>query len=231
MAGRTANGASLVQSAMDAVRAHMRDNDLKVGDKLPGEGQFAVALGVSRAVIREAFGALGALKQIDVGNGRVARVAAIDGSVIATSLDHAVATAQISPSHIWEVRRTLESRAAGLAARNRTDAEARSILGLAAAMRNASGGLDDLTRLDITFHQAVAQATHNPLLHQIVRSFAPIMATAVPAAWRTRTAVADRELMLDRHHGVARAIAERDEAAALKAMGEHFDEAVGNLLQ
>lgn len=231
MAGRTAKGASLVQSAVDAVRAHMRDNDLKVGDNLPGEGHFAASLGVSRAVIREAFGALAALKQIDVGNGRVARVGAIDGSVMASSLDHAIATAQVSPGQIWEVRRTLETRAAELAARNRTDAEAVAIVDLAAAMPGAAERLDELTRLDIAFHQAVAQATHNPLLLQIVRSFAPIMAIAVPAAWQTRTAVAGKETMLDRHGALARAIAARDEAEALRSMNAHFDDAVGNLLQ
>ena len=74
---------------------------------------------------------------IDVGNGRRARVAAIDGSVMATSLDHAVATAQISMVQIWDVRRTLELRTAELAAIERSDDEARTIVALAEAMEAA----------------------------------------------------------------------------------------------
>lgn len=62
------DGGSLVNRAIQAVRDHIRDNDLKVGDKLPGEGSFAADLGVSRAVMREAFGALAALGLIDVAN-------------------------------------------------------------------------------------------------------------------------------------------------------------------
>src|SRR3546814_3210097 len=71
---------SLVDRAVDAVRDYIRIHDLKVGDTLPGEGSFATELGVSRPVMREAFGALTALRLVDVGNGRKPRVAAIDGS-------------------------------------------------------------------------------------------------------------------------------------------------------
>ena len=49
-------GGSLVHHAVEAIRTYIRDHDLKVGDTLPGEGHFATALGVSRAVMREAFG-------------------------------------------------------------------------------------------------------------------------------------------------------------------------------
>ncbi|WP_066805638.1 FadR/GntR family transcriptional regulator [Sphingomonas asaccharolytica] len=102
----------MVDLAVRHVRDHIRENDLKVGDTLPGEGAFAEQLGVSRAVMHEAFSTLAALHQIDVGNGRKARVAAIDGSALSTSLDHAVATAQVTVNEIWDVRRTLELRTA-----------------------------------------------------------------------------------------------------------------------
>ena len=130
-AAQLEEGGSLVDLAVRRVRDHIRESDLKVGDTLPGEGQFAAELGVSRAVMREAFGALAALRLIDVGNGRRARVGAIDGSVMGTSLDHAVATAQISVAEVWDVRRTLELRTAYLAARHRSDADAHLILAAA----------------------------------------------------------------------------------------------------
>jgi GntR family transcriptional repressor for pyruvate dehydrogenase complex len=103
-ATRLDESGSLVDFAVRRIRDHIRDHDLKVGDTLPGEGQFAIELGVSRAVMREAFGALAALRLLDVGNGRRARVGAIDGSVMGTSLDHAVSTAQVSVAEVWDVR-------------------------------------------------------------------------------------------------------------------------------
>ena len=107
---------TLVRVAIDAVNQHIRDEGLRVGDTLPGEGFFAERLGVSRAVMREAYGALAALRLIDVGNGRKPRVGALDGSVIATSLDHAISTAQIRVGDVWDVRRTIELRTAALGA-------------------------------------------------------------------------------------------------------------------
>lgn len=226
----SAMGGSLVQQAMNAVTGHIRVSGLRVGDTLPGEAHFAETMGVSRAVMREAFGALAALKLIDVGNGRKPRVAALDGSVIAVSLDHAVSTAQITVPEIWDVRRTLEVRTAALAAEARTDAEAEEILALAEAMANSTD-LAQTTEYDVRFHAVIAQACHNALFLQIVSSFAPLMAVAVPAAWETRTASSRREVMIERHRAVARAIADRDPVAAARAMDDHFDASVGDLLK
>lgn len=224
-------GKSLVQQAVDAVRVYISSHDLKVGDTLPGEGHFAGELGVSRAVMREAFGALAALKLIDVANGRRARVGAIDGSVMGASLDHAVATSQVSIAEIWDVRRTLEVRTAMLAAENRTDAEAAAIMRFAEEMAEAGEDMARMTAADVGFHQAIAQASHNALFLQIVRSFASMMHFAVPAAWRTRTTDNQRFTVLARHRSLAQAILDRDAEAAGEAMTGHFDRAIDQLLR
>lgn len=221
---------SLVQRAVDAVNAHIVENRLHVGDTLPGEGHFAGALGVSRAVMREAFGALAALKMIDVGNGRRPRVAAIDGSVMAAAISHGVTTDQISIAEVWDVRRTLEGRTTALAAVRRSEAQAETIVTLAEAMAAETDRLPEITRHDIAFHQTIAEASGNALFVQIVRSFAPLMKVAVPAAWETRIAVEQRDLVIARHRAIARAIAERDSAAAAAAMHAHFDESIGAIL-
>jgi DNA-binding FadR family transcriptional regulator len=223
-------GGSLVHQAMAAVADHIRAQGLRVGDVLPGENHFATELGVSRAVMREAFGALAALNKIEVVNGRKPRVAAIDGSVLAAALDHAVATAQVTVPQIWEVRRTLELRTAVLAAQNRTDAEAEQLLEIAEAMARDSDQLEVMTAHDIAFHQAIARASHNELFSQIVSAFGPLMEVAVPAAWGTRETPAQRRVMLDRHCDIARAIADGDPAAAGAAMDGHFDVSIGDYL-
>jgi GntR family transcriptional repressor for pyruvate dehydrogenase complex len=226
----TEPGGSLVRRAMDAVSAHIAHHRLHVGDTLPGEAHFASSLGVSRAVMREAFGALAALKLLDVGNGRRARVGAMDGSVMATSLTHAISTDQVSVAEIWDVRRTLEQRTAALAAANRTDEEAARIIALAEAMASETSDLPQITRHDIEFHETIARAGRNALFLQIVQSFGPLMQIAVPAAWRTRTAMEQRQIMIDRHRAIAAAIAARDEAGASAAMEAHFDVAIGSVL-
>jgi DNA-binding FadR family transcriptional regulator len=230
-ARRNGEGGSLVTRAIDAVTRHIRGNGLRVGDTLPGEAYFAEELGVSRAVMREAFGALAALRLIDVGNGRKPRVGAVDGSVFAASLDHAISTAQITVPEVWDVRRTIEVRTAALAASQRTEAEADEIL---AHVDDMERHIDDravLTVHDIAFHEAIARASHNTLFIQIVSSFAPLMQVAVPTAWSTRMAEGDRALMIERHRSVARAIKAKDGKAAAAAMSAHFDDSIGDLLK
>lgn len=224
------DGGSLVHKAVQAIRAHIRDHELKVGDPMPSEGSFAADLGVSRAVMREAFGALAALNLIDVANGRRARVGAIDGTVIGASLDHAVATHQISVAEIWDVRRTVETRIVVLAAERRSDDEAERIIALAEAMRDAADDMSQITRIDIEFHETIAKAARNGLFNQIVRSFAPLMEVAVPKAWETRTTSEQRAAIIDRHRAIAHAIMEKNSTEAARAMESHFDASVGELL-
>ena len=230
MASRMSDGGSLVHQAVQAVRDHIKNNDLKVGDTLPGEGHFAGALGVSRAVMREAFGALAALRLIDVGNGRRARVGAIDGSVMATSLDHAIATAQVSIREVWDVRRTLELRTAELAATHRSEAEAAEIVRLADGIAHAGDDMLLRTHHDLAFHAAIARASHNHLFLQIVRAFAPMMEVAIPAAWQTRKAEIERERIAQLHQMLAQAIAKKDPDGARAAMDAHFDASIRDQL-
>jgi GntR family transcriptional regulator, transcriptional repressor for pyruvate dehydrogenase complex len=221
---------SLVERAMDMVRDHIRNHDLKVGDTLPGEGSFAAQMGVSRPVIREAFGALAALRLVDVGNGRRPRVGAIDGSAMAASMGHAVNTAQVSLADVWDVRRTLELRTAELAALHRSDEQARAI---SAAAHRLTAEDDEAARTaaDTEFHQTIAAASGNPLYYQIVCSFEELMARAVPRAWQERALPEERAESLTLHHEVAAAIAAREPARARIAMERHFANSVGERLR
>lgn len=224
-------GKSLVAQAVDAIKAYIREKSLRVGDALPGEAYFAEQLGVSRAVMREAFGGLAALKLIDVANGRRAKVGALDGSVIAASLDHALSTEQINVADIWDVRRTIEMRTAALAARNATSLQAARIVALAEAMAEDDQPHDQTTEEDIEFHLAIAEASGNALFNQIVMSFVPLMRVAVPRAWQTRRTDDEKTDILARHKRLAWAIANRDADEAEQAMAAHFDEAIGELLR
>jgi DNA-binding FadR family transcriptional regulator len=231
MATTPDSGGSLVSRAMEAVKLHIRESGMRVGDTLPGEGFFAEKLGVSRAVMREAFGGLAALRLIDVANGRRAKVGALDGSVMAESLNHALSTSQIKVADVWDVRRTIEMRTAALAARNATPAQAARIVALAEAMGQDDQPHNETTDDDIEFHLAIAEASGNALFNQIVVSFVPLMRIAVPRAWGTRHTEEEKSDILARHKRLAWAIANRDSDEAERCMGQHFDEAIGALLR
>ena len=145
---------------------------------------------------------------------------------MATSLNHAISTDQISVADVWDVRRTLEVRTAV----HRTDAEAARISDLAELMASETD-LPAITGHDIEFHARIAEAGRNALFVQIVTSFAPLMEVAVPAAWQTRSGEEERQSAFDRHRAIAVAIAARDPQTARQAMEAHFDASIRVVLR
>ena len=215
--------ASGINSAIaHAVVNHIRDKGLRVGDTLPSELEFAEAAGVSRTLVRETFGALAALRLIDIGSGRRARVGAVDGSMMAMTLSHAVGTEQVSVPQIWDVRRALEQRTVALAAMQRSDAEAAEIMGHAQAMRRAGDDLDAQVSHDIAFHRAIARASRNPIFELMIAAFGDVMRETCPIGWRSRRTDAERHSVFDLHDAIGQAILDRDPAAAEQAMAQHF---------
>lgn len=221
---------SLVDQVISSLKARIRASGLGPGDALPSESAFALELGVSRAVVREAFRSMAALKLIDVGNGRRARVSKIDPSVLAIVLDHAVQTDQISIQQIYDVRRTIELRTVALAAMRRTDREAAEIVALAAAMRADLADLRSVMEHDIAFHEAIARASRNPMFNLIVGSFHVVTRETWHIGWKSRTSDADRMASIVCHEAIARAIHERDHDSAQTLMAEHFDHSVKALV-
>jgi DNA-binding FadR family transcriptional regulator len=220
----------LVEQVMTAIKERMRAERLGRGDPLPSENALALEFGVSRAVVREAFRSLAALRLIDIGSGRRARVSAIDPNVLGLVLDHAVHTNQITIQQIYDVRRTIELRTVALAALRRTDEEAAAIEGLAEAMARDFETPDRVMEHDIAFHEAIARASRNPLFALVVGSFHIVTRQTWRIGWTSRPNDAERMASVSCHGSIARAIKERDPRVAGAAMADHFDLSVKWLL-
>ena len=189
----------LVDHALQAINDHIHQHKLVAGDPMPSEGAFAEKLGVSRPVIREAFRSLAALKLIDVGEGRRARVSDIDASVLGLMLDHAVHTDQINILQIYDVRRTIEMRTVALAAVRRTEEEAEEIAAHAAAMRAHFFDPPVIMAHDIAFHETIGRASRNPLFSLIVTSFSIVTRQTWSIGWVSRPTDAVRMESVETH--------------------------------
>ena len=222
--------ASLVDRVMAEVTGYIRANGLEPGAILPSEATFAAKVGASRSVAREAFRGLAALRLIDVGNGRRARVAPVDESVVSLMMDHAVHTKQITVQQILDVRRTIELRTVALAALRRTDAEAAAIGELAAEMSRGFDRPAEVMEFDIEFHEAIARASRNPLFALLVGSFRVVTRQTWATGWASRPTDAARRENVEGHAVIASAIQARNVAGAEKAMADHFDLTVKALL-
>jgi GntR family transcriptional regulator, transcriptional repressor for pyruvate dehydrogenase complex len=225
-----AQPASLVDRVMCEIRRHIRDNGLAVGATLPSEAEFATRLGVSRAVAREGFRGLAALKLIDVGNGRRARVAAADESVTSLLIEHAVHTKQVNIQQILDVRRSIELRTVVLAALRRTEREAADITAVAADMLRHFDKPARVMELDMQFHESIARASRNPLFALLVGSFRVVTHETWAIGWASRPNDAARRESVGGHSVIAATIQDRNPQGAEKAMADHFDLTIKALL-
>ncbi len=221
---------SLVSRAMKAVSDHIRDEQLKLGFPIPSEAAFALKVGVSRAVVREAFRSLAAVGVIEIGNGRRARVGGVDETVLPIILNHAVLTDQVSIQQIYDVRRTVEMRTVTLAALRRTNDESVEISGLAAAMDRDFDTPAVVKEHDIAFHEAISRASKNPLFSLLVSSFRVVTQQTWHIAWHSRPSDVERRDSMACHMKIADAIARQDTKDAAAYMAEHFDNSVKALL-
>ncbi len=224
---------SLVEQTMLGIRKLIQDNGLKPGDVIPAEAAISSEFGVSRTVAREAMRGLAALRIIEVGNGRRARVAGPTAEALSAIIDHIVHTEQVSVVQIQEARRTIEMRAVSLAALHRSEADARELLtvieGMYAAVK--AGKSARVMELDILFHEIIARASGNPLYSIFVDSFRVITRQTWDIGWRAR---GNYEAWLDNigcHERVAQAVVAKDPEAAENAMSEHFDSSIMVLLR
>lgn len=231
------NGEGLVDRTISDIREYIRNQSLQPGDVLPSESALAEQLGVSRAVTREAFRALTALRILETGNGRRARVGAPDATPLSMMVDHTVYTRQLSIQQVLDVRRTLEVRTASLAALRRSDEDANLLQSIVAEMfacleqSENSEESEKLMELDIQFHEVIAKASGNSLYSIMVNSFRVITRQTWNIGWRSRGTYENREENIRCHERIATAIAVQDPSRAEAAMIEHFDSAMNVLLR
>ena len=149
----------VVRYLIDYTRRHQ----LACGAEIPSEGQVSLALGVSRSVVREAYRALKSAGFLDIGNGRSPRVGRLSSDGFAQFLLHALHTDQATPDQVLELRRSIEVRAAELAAAHRTEEDVQALGRAAEVMRTALQSRRVFTNADVRFHQILGRATGNPL--------------------------------------------------------------------
>lgn len=193
------------------------------GSLLPSEDELRVKFGVGRLAVREALLALERLGITHFVPGIGIQVVVPTPNQIVDKLDlgvlHYLTHTEGSHAQLREVRRTLETSLAALAAERATEVD---LARIDRALAEGDASIDDRTRYlaaDREFHHAVAAAAHNPIfaaLQAAVRRWIeayPSTQVHVPGS--------DARSHAD-HRRVALAIRARDPGGASQAMSEHL---------
>ncbi len=126
-----------------------------------------------------------------------------------------------------EVRRALEAEAAGLAAQRRQPQDLerlqQAVLELDRAVRSGGDGVEE----DLKFHQAIADAAHNPFLIGTLDYLAQFMRGAIGVTRANEARRADFAAQVrEEHAAVLQAIESRDVGQARAAASSHMDNAI-----
>ena len=214
----------LVDEIVEGLMSGIRDGQLKPGEKLPTEAEIMARFDVSRTVVREALSKLQASGLVETrhGIGTFVLPPADKTNFKIAAGDFATLADVIS---VLELRISLETEAAGLAAQRRTDDNLQAMARALQAFQDAIGTDSDGVPPDFQFHMEVARATGN-------QHFADLMdylGTMIIPRTRLDTpqsAPEGRLSYLQRVHGehesIYNAIRQQDTEAARAAMRTHL---------
>ena len=214
----------LVQVIADDLARNIRDGLIRPGDKLPSESEIMARFDVSRTVVREALSHLQASKLVETRHGIGTFALALPDSSNFKIAEEDFSTVADVIS-VLELRISLETEAAGLAAQRRTDANLATLEAALSAFSDSIQQDSDAVPSDFEFHMEVARATGN-------RHFADLMTylgTMIIPRARVNTPNSAPEGRLSylqkvhsEHESIFNAIRSQDSDAARAAMRTHL---------
>jgi DNA-binding FadR family transcriptional regulator len=216
-------GRGLAHSLVDDFGVRIRDGVLRPGDKLPTESEIMQAFGVSRTVVREALSKLQASGLVETHHGvgtfvlqqRAGGVFRLEAGDIATSVDVLA---------VLELRISLETESAGLAATRRTEEQLQAMRQALDDFESNVAEAGDTVAPDFRFHLQIAQSTGNPYFADIMSHLGT---TIIPRTRINALRTLDRSgAYLSRvnreHEEIYAAIARGDAESARAAMRIHL---------
>ena len=201
--------------------------ELKPGDRLPTEKALGEAFGVSRAVVREAIARLKADGLIETRQGSGAFVVEAPKTINLRFWQGAGLELE-ELRDIFELRAMVEGAVAELAAQRRDARDLKTMAEHLQAMDDAMTAGRDGTEADDNFHIAMARATHNAYVSQLVEFLGRHFSDSRKLSWQgTRSELAHPHEAQTEHRALFDAISRGNAEAARHCAQEHLRGAAG----
>lgn len=212
------------------LRMLIEQQNMQVGDRLPAERKLCEQLGVSRSSLREAIQQLISmgvlLSKMGAGTFLQQLPNAWSQDQIVQPLSHLIDQDPAYRFDVQEARTILEGGTAWYAAKRATPEDLKNIRECydQIASFQALGDDDQAAKADTRFHLAIAEASHNLVLIQMMRSLFDLLQFNVALGRRKVYSESHRfDQLHDQHFQVMAAIERRDPEAAQKAVCGHIE--------
>ncbi len=214
---------NLAQGLVESISSSIKAGTIKVGEKLPPESAIMKMHGVSRTVVREAISYLQANGLVQTRHGIGTFVLESAPANLGKLCDTVVTMRDVLS--ILELRMSLETEAAWLAASRRTEAQITEMAVVLANMQRSPVQENGSVDADVQFHLLIAQATENRYFIEI---FSQLGTAIIPRARINTVNLVkdDPAIYLERvnreHDDIFNAILRKEPEAARAAMRTHL---------
>lgn len=207
------------------VRHMIVQNQMQPGDRLPTEAELSHSFGVSRSTLREAMKILRAENVVVIRQGSGTFVSDWTGvgedplGLHFTDQEHLI-------DNLFEARLLIDPQIAMLAVQRATPQNIRDLKEIIDRMQETPINDENAAKLDIQFHTAVAECTHNDVLIRVI----PIINESIVRSHRETSSDAESYRRSKRsHRGIYEAIVNGDILTAKYMAERHVWETLSDV--
>ncbi|MEC1377031.1 MULTISPECIES: FadR/GntR family transcriptional regulator [Heyndrickxia] len=222
----------IYEQVADELVEMIREGNLKPGEKLDSVQQLAENFSVGRSAIREALTSLRAMGLIELRQGEGTYVKKFEPNDISYSIVQALLMNKEDIIHLLEVRKILETGIVVAAAEKHNEEDLDKMKIALKEMKKATVNEELGEQADLAFHLAIVNATHNPLLINLMSHVSELMVQAMEETRRIwlYSRVSTLEILYEQHSRILEGIESRNKEQARNAMLDHL-ESVENMLK
>ncbi|WP_432356993.1 FadR/GntR family transcriptional regulator [Sporosarcina sp. UB5] len=221
----------IYEEVADSLIEMIKNKQLNPGDKLDSVEKLANHFGVGRSAIREALSGLRSMGLLEMKQGEGTFVNAFDPTRFTLPVTTAFLMKKDDVKELYELRIILEVGTASLAAKVYKEEDLIPIEKALIVMKNAEGNEELAASADTDFHMAIASATHNQLLINLMSSVSDLLTEAIR---ETRKVLlfsrGQSENLYLEHEQIFNALKNRDSKLAGQYMQQHLEEVYQDLL-
>ena len=209
----------LYEEVVEQIKDLIRTGQIKPGDRFPAERELAGKIGVSRAVLREAFRVLESMGLVRSKRGGGRYLRDYNRQNIYKTGDVFLNLEKAVLLDIAEARRLLETQIIKKAIDEANDQDILAIKEVLTLMENVSEEKYRESDLDLEFHLAIASATHNFALYDLLEAQIHLL---IDLEQKHLLAPERRKDLCHEHRAILRAITARDKRTAEQIMDNHL---------
>lgn len=205
----------------DFIFSELKDNNLKIGDRLPTETRLAEQLDVSRSSVRDALQSLKSIGLLNSSQGSGYTIIGDSTATFSEALRVISATTPIQFTDISEIREALELKAIQLAIYRHVSEDSLQYLDNCVEQMKLADTSASSQKHDIDFHKKIAELSGNPFFISFINAFSQFSDRYILVSWNDITTKQKEELIIC-HRAIVQYLREEKAEEALKEITRHY---------